>query len=345
MRVLVTGAAGLIGSAVASLLVARGHSVIGMVRSNKALPGGVTGLSGDVTSALLGLGKRDYEALSNGLDLVVHSAALTQFSAPVDAYTRVNVEGVRNILALCAHAGCPLLHVSTAYVCGDAEGAVSEDLPATTSGFANPYEESKGAGERLVEIARAAGAPIAIARPSVVMGEWESGAIAEFSDVYRFIRLLAQGQVKVLPVGRDATFDFVPIDHVVRAIVAIAERMPQAAGRNFHLVSGDPFPIPLLASIIGEIPGFHEPRIVAPEELQVDRLPRAEQRMHLLATQSYASYMQRNPRFLDDNLRELTGLQCPPTDADYFRRLLAFAIGQGFFKPARNSARQEPAIC
>jgi len=337
VRVLVTGAAGLIGSAVAALLLARGHSVLGLVRSNPDLPAGAEPLRGDVAAPHLGLDEARYKRLSGELDLVIHSAALTQFSAPVSSYTRVNVEGVRNILALCAQHGCPLLHISTAYVCGDAEGEVWEDRPAASSGFANPYEESKATAERLVELARAAGMPITIARPSVVMGEWRSGAIAEFSDVYRFIRLLADGLVRVLPVGPDATFDFVPADHVVEGIAAIAERMDGAAGRNFHLASGAPFPIPLLASIIGEIPGFHQPRIVRPEELRIDRLSRAEQRMHLRATELYASYMQRNPRFRDDNLRALWGRSCPPTDADYFRRLLAFAIEKRFLKPLRRT--------
>src|SRR5215208_1948711 len=207
MRVLITGSAGLIGGAVAELLVARGLSVWGLVRSNPQVPAGVVSVVGDVAEPRLGLQRHDYERLCGELDLVIHSAAVTQFWASSEAFAKVNVEGVRNVVALCAHAECPLLHVSTAFVCGDADGDVAEDLPAATSGFANAYEESKATGERLIEVARAAGMPIAIARPSIVMGEWESGAIREFSDVYRFIRLLAEGQVKMIPVAPEATFD------------------------------------------------------------------------------------------------------------------------------------------
>ncbi len=51
MRVLVTGAAGFVGCAVAALLIEQGHHVIGLTRSPaSALPAGVHRLQGDLNT-------------------------------------------------------------------------------------------------------------------------------------------------------------------------------------------------------------------------------------------------------------------------------------------------------
>lgn len=342
MRIMVTGAAGLIGAQVSQKLALRGHQVSALIHNKRpkeeprARPGQL--IVGDVGAPRLGLADADYDSLSRRLDLVVHCSAVTAFAAPSAAHQRVNVDGTANILALAAAADCPVLHLSTAYVCGGRDGEVSEDRPIARDGFANSYEASKAAAERLLIRARAHGARIAIARPSIVMGDWATGEIDDFCDVYRFIRLIAEGRIRLLPVDAAATLDFVPLDHVVRGVVALAEAIDQAEGRSFHLVSGAPVPVSALTETIGAFDGLHRARLIAPDVFPLNRLTRSEQRLHLSVTALYQAYLKRSPRFRDDNLRALTGLSCPPVDGDYFQRLIRFALRQGLIRPADRAA-------
>src|SRR5262245_55964579 len=97
-RVMVTGARGLLGAEVIGRLVAQGHSVIALVRSNGAIvrnggsrveanhysgsypaAGSVSRVQGDVADDRLGLELSTYRALQADSDAVIHCAALTSF--------------------------------------------------------------------------------------------------------------------------------------------------------------------------------------------------------------------------------------------------------------------------
>ena len=361
MRILLTGATGLIGGELAGLLSDRGHAVTVLVRKRRALsrndrtalsasdctgsappPGGIALLSGDVSHARLGLDAAAHDRLAGSLDLVIHCAALVGFNLDPDQYAAVNVGGASNILALC-EAGTPgpipLLHVSTAYVCGARSGAIAEAELDVGQDFANGYESSKARAEQLVEAARERGVPVAVARPSIVVGAWKDGAIGSFDNMYAMLRLLADGRIRTLPAGREASLDLVPIDHVCAALVDIAERMTDAAGRNFHLVSGMPVPVAMLSSLARHYPQFCSPRLVAPEAFDPQQLGGNERWLHEQVTGAYSSYLCRDPRFADINLHALCGRRCPPTDAAYLRRLVDHCITTGFL---RSHARQRP---
>ena len=139
LRILVTGAAGLVGRELCGVLAERGHAVVGLVhrsrtlerndgsavptRTTAASPGGgaaeagvVVLLGGDVTQERFGLDGEAAAALASGLDLVVHCAALTGFSLSEEVYERVNVRGTANVLAFAGApaAALPVLYVSTA---------------------------------------------------------------------------------------------------------------------------------------------------------------------------------------------------------------------------------------
>lgn len=357
LRILLTGAAGLIGGELAGLLADGGHAVTVLVRKRRSLsrndrsplaasdwagcppaPGGIALLSGDVSLDRLGLDAVSYQSLAGGMDLVIHCAALVGFNLDPDLYAAVNVGGAANILALCEARRpdpIPLLHVSTAYVCGERSGEIAEHELDVGQDFANGYESSKACAERLVEAARGRGVPVAVARPSIVVGAWKDGAIGSFDNMYAMLRLLADGRIRTLPAGRQASLDLVPIDHVCGALVDIAERMEQAAGRNFHLVSGMPVPVTLLASLSRHYPQFHAPILVDPEAFDPQLLCGNERWLHDQVTGAYGSYLCRDPRFRDDNLPALCGRRCPPTDAAYLQRLIEHCIAAGFLQNRR----------
>ncbi|MXO48705.1 sugar nucleotide-binding protein [Erythrobacter vulgaris] len=337
MRIIVTGAAGLLGGEVCARLAAAGHHVTGLVHRNpdvRANDGGVVQVAtvtGDVSQCRLGWSEPFFAELAEGHDLLVHCAATVRFDLAEEDYKAVNVDGVAHALALAEAGEMHFLHVSTAYVCGARDGLVRESDPLPTGGFANGYEASKAEGERLV---RASRVRWAIARPSIVVGDYTSGAIRQFDTTYAAFKLIAEGRVRHMPARQGATLDFVPLDYVADGIVTLAERMEEAAGGTYHLASCQPLPVETFTAAIGAFPQFYEPELVPPEDFDPSRLPALERRLFKRVAGLYASYFQRNPHFDDASFYELSGRRCPPTGAPYIRRLIDFCIEAGFLPKA-----------
>ncbi len=354
MRIFLTGAAGLIGGELAGLLAARGHRVTALVHRDRDVqrndgravpmlasdegwrPGAIRLLRGDMRQPRLGLEASRHQSLADELDLIVHLAAVTAFDADPAQLQAVNVDGTRQILELATGASrpVPLLHVSTAYVCGAVSGPVAERDRPGAGAFTNGYEASKAAAEALVEQARERGLPAVIARPSIVVGAYADGMINRLDGVYALIRLVAEGRVRTLPAVPGATLDLVPIDHVTAGLLHLVEHMDRAAGQNIHLVSGAPVAVSMLVGLASQYPHFCSPRLMSPEAFDPGLLTPRGQAVHRQVTAHYASYLQRDPRFADDALRGLGGRPCPPTDVAFLRRLVDRCIATGYLKAA-----------
>ncbi len=338
MRVLVTGAAGLIGGEVCARLAARGHAVTALmhhnadVRDNRRRPvAGVTVVPGDVRQPGFGL------AAAPAVDLVIHSAAVTAFDADPAAYQAVNIDGTAHAIDVARAAGARLLHVSTAYVCGARDGVIAERDTGTA--FVNGYEASKAAGEALVWRSRM---DFAIARPSVVVGDSASGAISRFENIYMIFKLIAEGRVRTLPAAAGASLDLVPIDHVAGGIVAMAEGFGRIVGQTLHLVADSPTPIARIGDAIAAVPGLGAPQFVDPAAFDPAMLPAIERRYHAAAAALYTSYLLRGPVFDTANARAF-GLVCPPTDRAWLDRLIGFCLCEGFVTERQGKGAPAPS--
>lgn len=334
LNILLTGAAGLIGGELAARLVAAGHRVTAMVhrtREIRANDGRVVTpyevITGDVSLPLFGWDKGQFDRLTKTCDLVVHCAATVRFDLEEEEYSRVNIGGAANAAEFARAGNMPLLHVSTAYVCGTRDGPILEKEPLPDAGFANGYEKSKAAAERLI---RASGVRFAIARPSIVVGDSISGVIRQFDTTYAAFKLIAEGLVRHMPARDGATLDFVPVDHVAGSLADIAGNMPKADGGTFHLVSGQPIPVTDFTAAIGSFPQFHRPELVSPDLFDPSSLPPLERRLYRRVAGLYASYFQRDPHFDDRQAQALTGRACPPTGAEYLHRLITHCLDVGF---------------
>ncbi|WP_295631222.1 SDR family oxidoreductase [Novosphingobium sp.] len=160
MRIFLTGAAGSIGGEVAQRLVARGHAVIAGVHRNREVRGNSGALvpvashaTIDLAAPALGLAESEAAGIAASHDMIIHCAATVRFDLPEAEYEAINVAGTAAVLALATRADLPLLHVSTAYVCGTRDGLIGEADPLPATGFANGYEASKAAAEALVSAA------------------------------------------------------------------------------------------------------------------------------------------------------------------------------------------------
>ena len=342
MNILLTGAAGLIGGEVTARLLNAGHRVTAMVHNNRdirandgreAAPQEV--VAGDISAPLFGWDKAEWDRLATASDLLIHCAATVRFDLDDDTYARVNTGGAANAVEFARSGDMPLLHVSTAYVCGTRDGPILESDAVPTSGFANGYEASKARAERLI---RDSGVPFVIARPSIVVGESESGRIRQFDTTYAAFKLIAEGRVKHMPTLQGATLDFVPLDHVAAGIVALAENMRRAAGGAYHLVSAAPIPVPDFVSAIAAFPQFHKPELVSSDTFDPASLPALERRLYKRIAGLYASYFQRDPRFDDRGAQEMTGLVSPTTGEAFVRQLIEYCIEVGFLQ-------DDPSLC
>ena len=148
----------------------------------------VHAVAGDVRSPRLGLPDDIYRDLVRRVDVIIHAAADLRLDASIEDLRRTNVEGVRHVLEFAreidaVHGLQRLVHVSTAYVAGGGSGTIDEGPPSDRFGFLNPYERSKYEGEMLVRAAMDGRLPIAIARPSMVVGDSRTGAINDLQHV------------------------------------------------------------------------------------------------------------------------------------------------------------------
>jgi hypothetical protein len=115
----------------------------------------------------------------------VHGAAEVRFDLPWEVMERQNVLGAENILALARRfAERGKLHrldyVSTTYIAGDRRGLCREDEIDLGQGHRNEYERSKRVAELAVDRERKKGLPVAVHRPSIIVGDSRTGKASSF---------------------------------------------------------------------------------------------------------------------------------------------------------------------
>lgn len=202
--ILLTGASGVVGQALLQQLT--DTTVICLTRRQAVRGANVIAIPGDVAQPHLGLSEALFHSLARRVDAIVHSAAITDFTRPIDELRRSNVDGVRHILAFAKAANVPLIHVSTAFI--HARG-----------GYAlNNYETSKLEAEQVIQ---ASGVPTVIVRPSIVLGDSQTGAITQFQGVHRIFRMFIKELLPVVPGANGSYIDYVPQDSVAAAIQAL----------------------------------------------------------------------------------------------------------------------------
>jgi len=205
-------------------------------------------------------------------------------------------------------------------------GTIAE-APCDPAGpFGNLYERSKAMGE--AELHRLRPAAV-IARPSIIVGEQASGRIRSFDTIYRAFKFIAEEKIAAVPASPEATLNFVPIDHVVRGIVALLA-LPIEVGQIVHLAAREAVTAARFLGLIGHVPGLRSPRIIAPRqhgkggESVAERLARP-----------YWGYFQRHPEFASNALADLTGIAAPQWDDPALLRQIAFCAEAGFLRAVR----------
>lgn len=253
MTILVTGATGFLGGAVARKLLADGHSV--RVSGRKLAAGaelveqGASFIPGDLRNEAIA------ESLVQGCDVVIHSAAKSSLWGPKEAFWSSNVEGTRQLLRAAERHGVRrFVHVSTPSVYFEFKDSlnITEDavLPST---FVNHYTASKHGAEQLVHEAAAAGLSAVILRPRALFGPGDTAIFP------RIVRAMEAGRLRVIGDGKNLT-DLTYIDNAAQAcILAMTSDIPES-GRIYNITDGTPVPLWPLFETIARALDYTPPR-------------------------------------------------------------------------------------
>lgn len=257
--ILVTGAAGFIGSAVAQQLLARGESVVGIDNFNSYYDpqlkrdrlARVQAAGGRFAFETLDLGDgAGMRALfaRHGFTHVVHLAAQAgvrhSFSHPQD-YVDSNLTGFLNVLE-CARAH-PVRHC--VYASSSSVYGANTRFPfAEADRVDEPislYAASKRANELMALVyARQFGMPLTGLRFFTVYGPWGRPDMAPM----KFTRAIVAGEAIDVYNHGDMARDFTYIDDIVQGVLAVLDR-PAAAGANgvphdlFNIGNNHPEPL------------------------------------------------------------------------------------------------------
>jgi len=255
MKVVVTGAAGFIGSHACQELVDRGHDVLGFDSFDGYLyPASIkrrtaqavldklpskqfTMHEADVTDPL-----PVQAAITSDVDVVCHLAALAGVRpslAEPARYARTNVEGTTTILEACRAAGVKrVVFASSSSVYGargagreltDVE-AFREDDPCLTP--ASPYAASKRAGELVCSTFRDLyGIGISSLRFFTVFGPRQRPDMA----IHKFTRSIVAGQPITMFGDGSTRRDYTYVADIVAGTVAAIERIVPNAYNIYNL--------------------------------------------------------------------------------------------------------------
>lgn len=228
MRILITGAAGFIGSHLADALLEEGHEVVGIDNLSTGR------LDNWRTSAPLVVGdirdlwdlSKAHDAAKGRFDVIYHCAASYKDRDDWERDASTNVDGTINVIREAQRSQAKLIYFQTSLCYG-----VNPDSPVSLLAPLDPrgsYAVSKTAGETYI---RDSGVEYVSLRLANIYGPRNLSGPAP-----TFFKRLSEGQLCTVV---DSRRDFVYIDDLVDVAVKAATR-----GRGvYHVASGSDIPI------------------------------------------------------------------------------------------------------
>ena len=201
---------------------------------------------GDVTAPSLGLTHEAFEALTQTIDAVIHSAALTNLFVSYRRIQPINEGGTKNIIEFTLQTKSKYLcHISTHTVMGNM--AFDKNLIYREADFDlnqkfehMNYQKTKFFSEKLVREARSRGLKWTIVRPGQIFGDSRTGLYPQgqsnvsglFYDIFKTV--IETG----VALDSTAHFDVVPVDYVSKGTLFLGLMSPRMY-ETYHLTNPD----------------------------------------------------------------------------------------------------------
>jgi UDP-glucose 4-epimerase len=261
VRVVVTGAAGFIGSHLVERLLAQGHEVTAVDAFVDYYPRAVK--EGNLRQARAAgprfalvegaLQSLDLRPLLSGAERVYHLAAQAGVRASwgreFERYTEHNVLATQRLLEAAVEAGVPrLVYASSSSVYGDSEALpLREDSPCRP---VSPYGVTKLAAEHLCHLyARNLGLPVISLRYFTVYGPRQRPDMA----FHRFLKASRDGRPLTVFGDGSQTRDFTYIEDIMAATLAAAEE--GRPGRSYNVGGGERVALNDVLCLVREVTG------------------------------------------------------------------------------------------
>ena len=290
-------------------------------------------IEGDAAAMDLGLSGAELREIGREVDRIHHCVQVNYLGADRATAEHVNVGAAREVVEVarvCKTLQCLVVH-SSASVSGDRSGLVREEELDCGQRFRNPIEETLARAERIYRRAMTSSKsplPIAVLRPTIVVGDRATGEVDRLDGPYLLILLMLTAPPDLaLPVpGRaDVPLNVVPIDFVTKAALAIG-RDARAPGKTFHLVDPNPLPAQKLVELVARAGGRRAPSGFLPANLAraLLRAPGLEKlaqrpRAFVETLMTPVVHDARNA----DELLAAEGISCPPFES-YVDRVVEY---------------------
>lgn len=225
MRLVLTGATGLLGNNVARLALAAGYHVVCPVRrpDDRSL----RDLAVESVVMDAAVAAADWEGILAGADAVIHSAAMIHIGwTQQEASYSANVQWTERLGMAARRVGCRLVHISTVDTLAysvDGQGVTeNQRQPAKP---ASAYVRSKTAAEQVVHSLVDQGLDAVILHPGFMLGPWDWKPSSG-----KMLQAIARGQIPLVPAGGCSAVD---VRDVARGVLSAIER--GVAGEHYIL--------------------------------------------------------------------------------------------------------------
>jgi dihydroflavonol-4-reductase len=257
MTVLVTGATGFVGAAVARRLVGHGFEVRVLVRAESDRRN-IDGLDVDVATGDLA-DRGSLERAAIGCAALFHVAAdYRLWTRDPQAMFATNVDGTRDVLRAAAQAGATrIVYTSSVGVLGlrAGGGPADEETPVAFADMIGPYKQSKFRAEAEVRrLVTDEGIPVVIVNPSTPVGPGD----VKPTPTGRMIVEAASGRV---PAYVDSGLNVVHVDDVATGHLLAFER--GVVGERYVL-GGEDMSLRDILSAVTAAAGQRPPRLRLP---------------------------------------------------------------------------------
>jgi thioester reductase-like protein/predicted lipid carrier protein YhbT len=344
--ILMTGITGSLGSVLAGRILKSGHRIKAVVRGQSLAnavvrtkqileivgtsyrDGNPNVILGDICKENLGITAENLSDVS----LIIHCAALLDFAEDsAERNHRINVVGTANVLRLAESLYVPVCHISTAYVAGKRHGLVREDELDAGQQYHNSYELTKCRAEKQVQKwSKRTGLPVMIFRPSILVGDSQTGKIVNFDGLYNLLRffdnvadLIRDEEFRAVADPR-ATKNFIPVDIAADMIWKIIQsRRPGV----YHITNPMPVSLARLREIFIELFNIPKARFVEEEDFIRKKANRYEL-MYKKASSFYLPYLRQEPVFdrtFTEQVLNESNLVIPAMNLEFFQRLVTYA--------------------